>query len=249
VEGYGPASYGDRFADVYDDWYPGLSDVDTTVAALLELAGEGPVLELGVGTGRLAIPLASAGAARGIAVSGVDSSTAMLDVMRGKPGADLIDVHVGDMVDAMPDGPFELIFVAYNTLFNLADPDRQVSCFAAAADRLTPGGRFVVEAFVPDLSRDGPAVTLRSMTVDRVVLSVSNHHPAEQLAEGQFIELTEAGTIRLRPWSIRYAPPDELDAMAAAAGLRLEHRWLGFGDREFRDGDERHVSVWRARRE
>jgi SAM-dependent methyltransferase len=250
VQGYGPSSYGDRFADVYDDWYRGLSDVEVAVDALLELAGRGPVLELGVGTGRLAIPLARAGVGRGITVSGIDSSTAMLDVMRAKTGAELVDTHLGDMVDAMPDGPFELIFVAYNTLFNLADPDRQAGCFAAAAERLAPGGRFVVEAFVPDdPPRDGSAISVREMTVDRVVLSVSVHHPAEQLAEGQFVELTEAGTVRLRPWSIRYAPPDELDAMAASAGLQLEHRWLGFGDRDFRDGDERHVSTWRARGE
>jgi SAM-dependent methyltransferase len=248
VEGYGPSSYGDRFADVYDDWYRGLSDVDVAVAALLDLAGRGPVLELGVGTGRLAIPLAGAGAARNITVSGIDSSAAMLGVMRAKPGAELVDVHLGDMVDAMPEGPFALIFVAYNTLFNLADAARQAACFAAAAERLAPGGRFVVEAFVPDdPPREGSAVSVRSMTADRVVLSVSIHRPAEQLAEGQFIELTEAGTVRLRPWSIRYAPPDELDAMAAAAGLQLENRWLGFGDRDFRDGDERHVSAWRAR--
>ena len=250
MEGYGPSSYGDRFADVYDDWYRGLSDVDTTVVALLELAGRGPVLELGVGTGRLAIPLARAGVDRGITVSGVDSSAAMLDVMRTKPGADLVDAHLGDMVDEMPDGPFQMVYVAYNTLFNLAERDRQAGCFRAVADRLAPGGRFVVEAFVPDdPPRDGGAVTVRSMTADRVVLSVSIHDPAEQLAEGQFVELTEAGGVRLRPWSIRYAPPAELDAMAAAAGFQLDHRWLGFGDRDFREGDERHVSVWRARGE
>jgi SAM-dependent methyltransferase len=245
VQGYGPSSYGDRFADVYDDWYRDLSKVDEAVAALLDLAGHGSVLELGVGTGRLAIPLATAGVDRGVTVRGIDSSAAMLDVMRAKPGAELVGTHLGDMVDAMPDGPFDLIFVAYNTLFNLADPARQGGCFAAAANRLAPGGRFVVEAFVPDdPPRDGSAVTVRSMTVDRVVLSVSVHHPDEQLAEGQFVELTEAGTVRLRPWSIRYAAPDELDAMAAAAGLHLERRWLGFGDRDFHDGDERHVSVW-----
>jgi SAM-dependent methyltransferase len=250
VEGYGPSSYGDRFADVYDDWYRGLSDVDATVDALLELAGSGSVLELGVGTGRLAIPLARAGADRAITVRGIDSSAAMLDVMQTKPGAELVEIHLGDMVDEMPDGPFDMVFVAYNTLFNLAEPDRQAGCFQAVADRLAPGGRFVVEAFVPDHPpRDGGAVTVRSMTADRVVLSVSIHHPADQLAEGQFVELTEAGGVRLRPWSIRYAPPTELDAMATAAGLQLEHRWLGFGDRDFRDGDDHHVSVWRARGE
>jgi len=250
VEGYGSSSYGDRFADVYDDWYRGLSDVDTTVAALLELAGGGSVLELGVGTGRLAIPLARAGADRAVKVQGIDSSAAMLDVMRAKPGAELVEVHLGDMVDEMPDGPFDMVFVAYNTLFNLAEPHRQAGCFHAVADRLVPGGRFVVEAFVPDdPPRDGAAVSVRSMTADRVVLSVSIHHPADQLAEGQFIELTESGGVRLRPWSIRYARPTELDAMATAAGLQLERRWLGFGDRDFRDGDDRHVSAWRARGE
>jgi SAM-dependent methyltransferase len=247
VEGYGPSSYGDRFADVYDDWYRGLNDVDATVAVLLELAGHGRVLELGVGTGRLAIPLAVAGADRGITVHGIDSSTAMLDVMRSKPGAELVETRLGDMVDDMPDGPFALVFVAYNTLFNLAAPDRQAGCFRAVAERLAPGGCFVVEAFVPDdPPRDGAVVSVRSMTADRVVLSVSIHRPAEQLAEGQFVELTDAGTVRLRPWSIRYAPPTELDAMASAAGLRLEHRWSGFGEHEFGEGDERHVSVWRG---
>ena len=245
MEGYGPSSYGDGFADVYDDWYRGLSDVDATVTALLDLAGSGSVLELGVGTGRLAIPLAAAGFDLGVTVRGIDSSAAMLDMMRVKPDAELVATQLGDMVDDMPDGPFDLVFVAYNTLFNLAEPDRQAACFRAVADRLTPGGRFVVEAFVPDdPPRDGSAVTVRSMTADRVVLSVSIHHPAEQLAEGQFIEFTEAGAVRLRPWSIRYAPPSELDTMAGAAGLQLERRWCGFGDRDFRDGDDRHVSVW-----
>ncbi|MGH9134558.1 MAG: class I SAM-dependent DNA methyltransferase [Ilumatobacteraceae bacterium] len=247
MEGYGPSSYGDRFADVYDDWYAAVSDVDATVAALLRLAGGGAVLELGVGTGRLAIPLAGAGAGAGVKVTGIDSSAAMLDVLRAKPGADLVDLRLGDMVDDMPPGRFDLVFVAYNTIFNLPDEARQAACFRAAADRLAPGGRFVVEAFVPDdPPRQGTAVTLRSMTVDRVVLSVSVHHPAEQLAEGQFVELTESGGIHLRPWAIRYAAPPELDAMGAAAGLLLEHRWSGFGEGDFRDGDERHVSVWRA---
>jgi SAM-dependent methyltransferase len=180
-------------------------------------------------------------------VHGIDSSAAMLDVLRAKPGAELVATHVGDMVDAMPAGPFEVVFVAYNTLFNLADADRQAACFRAVAERLAPGGRFVVEAFVPDdPPPDGSAVTVRSMTADRVVLSVSVHHPAEQRAEGQFVELSDDGGVRLRPWSIRYSTPDELDVMAAGAGLQLEHRWAGFGDRQYVTGDARHVSVWRG---
>ena len=196
MEGYGRSSYGDRFADVYDDWYRGLNDVDATVTALLALAGDGPVLELGVGTGRLAIPLAVAGADRGITVHGIDSSTAMLDVMQAKPGAEHVEVHVGDMVDDMPDGPFALAYVAYNTLFNLAEPDRQAGCFRAVAERLAPGGCFVVEAFVPDdPPRDGAVVTVRSMTADRVVLSVSIHHPANNSPRGS------SSSSRMRAWS------------------------------------------------
>ncbi len=248
MEGYGPSSYGDRFADVYDDWYRGLSDVDATVDALLDLAGRGSVLELGVGTGRLAIPLAVAGAHRDITVCGIDSSAAMLDVMRAKPGADLVDVHLGDMVDEMPDGPFEMVFVAYNTLFNLADRDRQAGCFRAVADRLAPGGRFVVEAFVPDdPPRDGAAVTVRSMTADRVVLSVSIHDPARAARRGAVRRAHRDGAASVsdRGRSATHHLPS-WTRWPRAAGLQLEHRWSGFGDRDFRDGDERHVSVWRA---
>ena len=246
MDGYGPTSYGDRFADVYDEWYPELSEVEATVSALVQLTGHGAVLELGVGTGRVAIPLAVAGAAAGLTVHGIDSSAAMLDVLRTKPGSDLVTTHVGDMVDDVPAGPFQLVFVAFNTIFNLAQPGRQAACFRAVAARLAPGGRFVVEAFVPDdPPREGAAITVRSMTADRVVLSVSVHRPADQVAEGQFVELTDAGAVRLRPWSIRYASPTELDAMATSAGLRLEERRSGFGGGSFRDGDDRHVSVYR----
>ena len=153
----------------------------------------------------------------------------MLDGCAAKPGAELVDVHLGDMVDDLPDGPFDLVFVAYNTLFNLATADRQAGCFAAVADRLAPGGRFVVEAFVPDdPPRDGAAVTVRSMTADRVVLSVSIHDPARAARRGAVRRAHRtAGTVRLRPWSIRYAPPAELDAMAAAAGLAARAPLVG----------------------
>jgi SAM-dependent methyltransferase len=246
VEGYGPSSYGDGFADVYDEWYTGVSDVDATVACIVEFAGGGPVLELGVGTGRLAIPLAEALAAEGSVVHGIDTSTAMLDQLRAKDPGGSVVVHEGDMVDDLPDGPFHVVFVAYNSLFNLTEASRQRACFAAVADRLAPGGRYVVEAFVPDdPPREGSEVTVRSLTADRVVLSISVHRADQQVAEGQFVELSTGGGVRMRPWMIRYASPAELDEMAAAVGLRLEHRWRGFDDRTFRADDERHVSVYR----
>ena len=244
MDGYDERSYGRAFADVYDDWYRDISDIDTTVSELARMAGAGPVLELGIGTGRLAIPLAAADPT--LRVVGVDSSPDMLARLAAHAPPANLSVILGDMVDDLPTGPFTLAFVAYNTLFNLVVADRQRQCFAAVAALLGPGGRFVVEAFVPDdPPRDGDNVELRTLTADRVVLSVSRHDAREQRADGQFIELTEAGGVRLRPWSIRYAPPSELDAMAAAAGLVVETRWEAFGGPAWRTDSPRHVSVYR----
>jgi SAM-dependent methyltransferase len=246
MEGYDERTYGDAFADVYDEWYEGISDVDVTVLELLALAGQGPVLELGVGTGRLAVPLAEAGLAGGVRVVGVDSSRAMLDRLAWRDPGGLVEAVEGDFGGELPDGPFALVFVAYNTLFNLTADGAQARCFAAVAERLLPGGRFVVEAFVPDdPPRRGDDVSVRSLSADRVVLSISVNDPDRQSAEGQFVELTEGGGVRLRPWSIRYSTPDQLDAYAEAAGLVLEHRWEQFGGEPFGADSSRHVSVYR----
>jgi hypothetical protein len=154
-----------------------------------------------------------------------------------------VQVVLGDMVDDLPRGPFDVVFVAYNTLFNLLTHDRQQACFAAVREVLAPGGSFVVEAFVPS-PQPGSQVAVRSLDADRVVLSISVHDGEDQRAEGQFVELTEAAGVRLRPWSIRYASPDELDSMAAAAGLVLRSRWGDFDRRTFTDNSDRHVSVY-----
>ena len=150
MQGYDASSYGEGFADVYDDWYQGISDVEVTVVELLDLAGGGPVLELGVGTGRLAVPLAEAGLASGLTVVGLDASAAMLARLAWRDPGNLVTTIHGDMRYDLPDGPFGLVFAAYNTLFNLTDEGAQARCFVDVAERLRPGGRFVVEAFVPD---------------------------------------------------------------------------------------------------
>lgn len=244
VEGYDDRTYGRGFADVYDDWYHGISEIGATVAALTRLAGGGPVLELGIGTGRLAIPLALDDP--DLVVVGIDSSPEMLGRLAERTPPSNLTTVLGDMVADIPVGPYSLVFVAYNTLFNLVSAARQRQCFDAVARRLTPGGRFVVEAFVPDdPPRDGDLVEIRSLAADRVVLSLSRHHAADQRAEGQFIELTEAGGVRLRPWSIRYATPSELDDMATAAGLRLESRSETFEGGAWQPDSPRHVSVYR----
>lgn len=246
MHGYRDDSYGEAFADVYDDWYADLDDVPAVVVELARLArsvGEAPVLELGVGTGRLAAPLA----VTGIEVHGVDSSAAMTSLIAAKPGGEQVRVVVGDMVDDLPDGPYVLAFVAYNTIFNLRSAERQQACFHSVAARLCHGGLFVVEAFVPDPAHDAASsVGVRSLTADRVVLSVSTARPGDQVAEGQFVEFTEAGGVRLRPWSIRWATVGQLDGMAAAAGFHVAERWAGFDRSPFTPDSTRHVTVYRT---
>ena len=256
MDGYDETTYGDAFADVYDDWYAGISEVDATTATLLELADGGSVLELGVGTGRLAIPLATVGRDHGVTVTGLDSSQAMLDRLAARDPERLVECHLGNMARPLPRGPHRLVVAAYNTLFNLTSPALQGDCFREVAAVLTPGGRFVVEAFVPDRSSFGSSsgsssrstdVSVRSLATDRVVLSVSRHDPEHQIAEGQFVELTEADGVRLRPWSIRYSSPDELDRMADGAGFDVEHRWTSFDRSTFDEDADRHVTVFRLR--
>ena len=245
MEGYDATSYGDAFADVYDDWYRDISDVAVTVMELLDLAGGGPIIELGVGTGRLAVPLAEAGLADGVAVTGIDASAAMLARLAWRDPGKLVTTIHGDMAHDLPDGPFGLVFAAYNTLFNLTDDGAQARCFAEVGRRLRPDGRFVIEAFVPDdPPRRGDSVTVRSIAADRVVLAISVHDPDHQSAAGQFVELTETDGVRLRPWSIRYSTPAQLDEYARAAGFVVDQRWESFGRAAFDDESVRHVTVY-----
>jgi SAM-dependent methyltransferase len=244
VRGYDHRSYGDGFADVYDDWYADVTDVDATVARMLELAGDGGrVLELGVGTGRLAVPMASAG----LRVVGIDASAAMLAKLRERDPQGQVEAVLGDMTDRLPDGPFDAVLIAYNTIFNLLGEHEQPRLFRRVAERLAPTGVFVVEAFVPDVhAGDGSSeVSVRSMAVDQVVLSVSVNRPDEQLFEGQFVQFSERGGVRLRPWSIRWATPEQLDEMATAAGLRLLERVGDMAGTPFTDDSLQHVSMYR----
>ena len=248
MEGYRAESYGERFADVYDDWYADVSDVAATADVVASLAAGGRVLELGIGTGRLALPIA----AHGVEVWGVDASPAMLDRLRAKPGSDAITVLLGDFadlgaVDGLA-GPFAVALVAYNTFFNLADEGAQRRCLAGVATLLAPGGRLVIEAFVPDDDPAAPAGVVAPLVVDadRVVLQVTQRDAARQTVAGQHVTITEAG-IRLRPWHIRYATPAQLDAMATGAGLTLERRWGGWRKEPFADDSDRHVSLYRRR--
>jgi SAM-dependent methyltransferase len=242
MHGYEDRDYGDAIADVYDSWYADITDLDASIEFLGRFVGDGRVLELGVGTGRLAVPLAAAGAS----VVGVDVSSAMLDRLRDKDPDGRIDTILGDMVDDLPDTTFDLVFVAYNTFFNVRDPDRQRLLFRRVADRLAPDGVFVIEAFVPDSDRPGgDSVGIRSMTADAVVLRADRHDRDAQTIDGQLVEITESGGVRLRPYRIRYATPDQLDDMARQAGLVLAERWENTLRDPFDAESPTHVSVYR----
>jgi SAM-dependent methyltransferase len=247
VEGYRSTSYGDGFADVYDEWYGDLNDADAVADLLAELAEAGRVLELGIGTGRLARPLA----ARGVAVFGLDVSAAMLSRLARHGSSDPhVLVARADMI-APPfrAAAFRLCFVAYNTLFNLPSRALQQRCFEAVADGLAPGGALVVEAFVPPIDgRSQQGVSVRDITMDGVVLTASRLDHLEQTITGQHIEIGESG-IRLRPWFLHYLHPVELDEIAAEAGLRLERRWAGWRGEPFDDDSDVHVSVYRSTRQ
>lgn len=248
MEGYRSDSYGEAFADVYDEWYRGIGDVQSLVRLITEetatVRNDSParVLELGVGTGRLAVPLADAG----FDVTGVDSSTAMLERLRQADPQRRVTIVHGDMVHGVPEGPFDVVLVAYNTIFNLLTADRQRQLFVEVASRLAGDGCLVIEAFVPDdPPRSGSDVSVRSLTTERVVLSVTVSDPVSQRAEGQFIELSESGGVRLRPWSILYATPSQLDAMAADAGLALCARHADTNRAPFDTDAHQHVSIYR----
>ena len=246
MESYGPETYGDRVADVYDERHAHL-DPTAEVARLAELAGTGPVLELGIGTGRVGVPLAQRLATGGVELHGIDASEAMVAKLRARKGGEAIPVAIGDMrAVAAPADSYTLIYVVFNTFFSLPDQDAQVECFANVASRLAPGGRFVLSGFVPDVGRfdRGQRTSALRVAVDAVDIDVSLHDPVTQRVDGHHVLIRESGT-RLLPVVLRYAFPSELDLMARLAGLERESREGGWVEEPFTAASDMHVSVYR----
>ena len=257
MEGYRSESYGERFADVYDEMYGdvmrgGVSDVAATTRFLDELVraatggAAGRVMELAAGTGRLSIPLAELGHD----VVALDISPDMLARLREKDtdrtAGGRVATVVGDMARDLPAGPFDVVFIAFNSLFMLTDPDDQAACFSSVAAVLGEQGAFVLEPFVPfDPPRPGAAFELRSMTADRVVVSISSTDPATQVVTGQIVDLVHGRPVTLRPYVLRYSTPAELDGFAARAGLALAERFENFERSPFGEDSSFHVSVYR----
>lgn len=241
VEDFEVATFGERHAEIYDDLSQ-REDTAATVDFLAQLARGGPALELAIGTGRVALPLA----ARGVRVDGVDISPSMVAKLRAKPGGDQISVTIGDFADVPLPGSYRLVFVVFNTLFNLPTQEDQVRCFDSVATHLTEDGSFVVEAFVPDFLkrlRDDQYVDAEAIGLDEVRLDVGRHDPVTQRLEESHLVLSPEG-VRLYPVVTRYAWPSELDLMARIAGLRLKNRWAGWNQEPFNATSRRHVSVY-----
>jgi SAM-dependent methyltransferase len=240
MKNYTDESYGEHIAGMYDVLY-GSFDLQA-IDFLAELAGGGPALELGIGTGRIALPLKS----RGVEVHGIDASPAMVSKLHAKPGGADIPVDIGSFADVNVSGEFSLIYVVFNTFFALVTQDDQIRCLTNAASHLARDGCLVIEAFVPDMARFTAQQVMRAIAVelDEVHIDVSRYDPVTQIITSQHIILTENGT-RLFPVQIRYVWPSEMDLMARLAGLRLVERWGGWDRSAFSEESKSHISVYK----
>jgi SAM-dependent methyltransferase len=223
--------FGEEIAARYDAASGEMFDpevVEPAVSFLAELAGDRAALELGIGTGRVALPLAE----RGVSVHGIDLSEAMVARMRAKPGGEAIPVVIGDFSTTKVEGSFPLVYLVFNTIVNLTTQDGQVACFENAAAQLEAGGAFVIEVGIPSLRRLQPGETVVVSHYREGYHCVAHHFTAE--GDG----------FRERSIPFRYVWPSELDLMARIAGLRLRERWAGWGREPFTSESTRHVSVW-----
>ena len=215
--------------------------IAAAVDLLAALAGDGAAVEFAIGTGRIAIPLA----ARGIEVHGIDFSKAMLSELRAKPGTDGIETTLGDMTSTIVGGDFSLAYLVYNTIMNLRTQDAQVDCFANAAAHLRPGGRFVIEAMLPELWGLGLGETIRPFDVSSTHLGFDEYVDfADQILISHHYHI-DGERVRTSSPAFRYVWPSELDLMARLAGLELEHRWEDWDQTPFTSTSSKHVSVWK----
>jgi SAM-dependent methyltransferase len=213
--------------------------VDPVVDLLAELAGSGRALELGIGTGRIALPLAQ----RGVRVHGIELSNAMAARLRAKPGGNDIGVTIGDFATTSVEGTFSLAYLVFNTIGNLTTQAAQVACFRNVAAHLEPGGCFVIEVGVPELRRLPPGETIRAFDVSETHWGIDEYDVARQGLTSHHFELVDG---RLERVSIpfRYTWPAELDLMAELAGMRLRERWSGWKREPFTSESRKHVSIW-----
>jgi SAM-dependent methyltransferase len=228
------AGYDQSSADMFE-----ATAIDPVVDFLVELAGNGRALELGIGTGRIALPLAG----RGVPVHGIDMSEAMVARLRSKPGGESIGVTVGDFATTRVDGSFAVAYLVYNTISNLTTQAAQVACFRNVAEHLEPGGCFVIEVGVPGLQRLAPGETYLPFRVTEDRWGFDEYDVANQRLISHHLSIVDGHVERLSV-PFRYTWPAELDLMAQLAGMRLRERWSGWRREPFTSDSRKHVSVW-----
>jgi SAM-dependent methyltransferase len=234
--------FGEQVAARYDELSADMFEpavVDPVVDFLAGLAGRGAALELGIGTGRVALPLAR----RGIRVHGIDLSEAMVARLRAKPGAEQIEVTVGDFATTRVEGRFSVAYLVFNTIGNLTTQDEQVACFENVADHLQPGGCFVIEVGVPQLRRLPPGETVRAFSLTPTHLGFDEYDLASQRLISHHYRIEDGG-LDASSLPMRYVWPAELDLMARLAGMTLRERWAGWRRQPFTGDSDSHVSVW-----
>jgi len=234
--------FDERVAARYDDDAAALSDpeaLDPVTDFLTDLAGSGRALELGIGTGRIALPLAQ----RGVQVHGIDLSEAMVAKLRAKPGGGDIDVTIGDFATTKIEGSFSLAYLVFNTIMNLTTQEAQVACFRNVGAHLQPGGCFVIEVAVPQLQRLPPGETIRAFQASDTYWGFDEYDVAAQGQISHHLSLRD-GEVDRFSFPFRYVWPSELDLMAQLAGMKLRERWGGWRREPFTSESDKHVSVW-----
>jgi SAM-dependent methyltransferase len=237
--------FGERVADRYDESSAEMFEretLDATVDFLAGLAGRGAALELGIGTGRIALPLTQ----RGVRVHGIDLSSAMVARLRAKAGAEDIEVTLGDFATTRVDGTFSIAYLVFNTIMNLTTQDEQVACFQNVAAHLEPGGCFVIEVMLPELQRLAPGETFRPFRVTATRLGFDEYDVVSQGLISHHYSVSD-GELEVNPIPFRYVWPSELDLMARLAGMTLRERWSGWKREPFTSDSTKHVSVWEKR--
>jgi SAM-dependent methyltransferase len=241
--GYRADAYGETFADVYDDWYEGVTDAAATASFVAARCGSGPVLELGVGTGRLAQPLSLLG----LEVVGVDASAAMLRRCAGRPFGAAVRLVRADMAAIPLRGRFGAVLIGFNTLFNLPTAAAQGRLFAEIRPLVGSSGVVIVEAEDGRVLASGPrrSIGVRTRSAEGLTVVGTVLDPESQTITGQHVELT-AGGARFRPWSLRWATAEQIGRYAAAAGLRLVERYSDWGGTAYSAASDSHISVFGA---
>ncbi len=237
--------FGEPVAATYDAGTAGMFDpavVEPAADFLAELAGDGAALELGIGTGRIALPLAR----RGVPVHGIDLSTAMVARLRAKPGGDAIPVSIGDFATTAVDGRFRVAYLVFNTIGNLTTQDAQVACFQNVARHLEPGGCFVIEVGIPELQWLPPGETMRPFSFTPTHVGLDEYDVVSQRLVSHHYRRRDDGGWEALSMPFRYVWPAELDLMARLAGMTLRERWAGWRREPFTRDSRSHVSVWQT---